>query len=81
VPGLALLLVQIPLIAFVLVQQATWGGPDSERASDVDVDPNGRQLLGMEREGFIRYASQQGIPYFQLQGEELQREIDASKKL
>lgn len=39
------------------------------------------QLLGMEREGFIRYASQQGIPYFQLQGEELQREIDASKKL
>ena len=39
------------------------------------------QLLGLGREQFIRQASEQGIPYFQLQGEELQREIDASKKL
>ncbi|PYR07015.1 MAG: hypothetical protein DMG00_17510 [Acidobacteria bacterium] len=39
------------------------------------------QLLGMEREEFIRYASKQGIPYFQLQGEELQQELDAIKKL
>ena len=39
------------------------------------------QLLGMEREEFIRYASKQGIPYLQLEGEELQRELDAIKKL
>jgi predicted HTH domain antitoxin len=39
------------------------------------------QLLGMEREAFIRHASNQGIPYFQLQGEDLQRELDAIKKL
>ena len=39
------------------------------------------QLLGMDREEFIRYASKQGIPYFQFEGEELQRELDAIKKL
>jgi len=39
------------------------------------------QLLGLGREEFIQYASKQGIPYFQLEGEELQRELDASKKL
>ena len=39
------------------------------------------QLLGMEREEFIRYANKQGVPYFQLEGEELQRELDAVKKL
>lgn len=39
------------------------------------------ELLGLEREQFIRHASKQGIPYFQLDGEELQRELDASKKL
>lgn len=39
------------------------------------------QLLGMEREEFIRYASKRGIPYFQIEGEELQRELDAIKKL
>ena len=39
------------------------------------------QLLGMGREEFIRYASKQGIPYLQLEGEELEQEIDASKKL
>lgn len=38
-------------------------------------------LLGLEREAFIRQASEQGIPYFQLEGEELQRELDAGKKL
>lgn len=38
------------------------------------------QLLGLEREDFIRQASAKGIPYFQLQGEELRRELDASKK-
>jgi predicted HTH domain antitoxin len=39
------------------------------------------QLLGMEREEFIRYASKQGIPYFQLEGDELHRELGAIKKL
>lgn len=39
------------------------------------------ELLGVGREEFIRRASEQGIPYFQLQGDELQRELDASKKL
>ena len=39
------------------------------------------QLLGKEREEFIRYASEQGIPYFQLDTDELQREVDTFKKL
>lgn len=39
------------------------------------------ELLGLQREEFIRHASKQGIPYFQLEGDELEREIEASKKL
>jgi predicted HTH domain antitoxin len=39
------------------------------------------QLLGKEREEFIRYASEQGIPYFQLEGDDLQRELETFKKL
>jgi len=39
------------------------------------------ELLGMEREAFIRHASAQGIPYFQLRDEELRQEINASKNL
>ena len=39
------------------------------------------QLLKMEREEFIRHASEQGIPYFQLEGGELQQELEAIKKL
>lgn len=39
------------------------------------------QLLGLEREDFIRQASAQGIPYFHLRGEDLRRELDASKQL
>jgi predicted HTH domain antitoxin len=39
------------------------------------------ELLGLGREQFIRQASERGIPYFQLDGEDLQRELDASKKL
>ena len=38
------------------------------------------QLLGLEREDFIRQASAKGIPYFQLRGVDLQRELDASKQ-
>lgn len=38
-------------------------------------------LLRMERDEFIRYASAQGIPYVQLNGDELRHEIEASKKL
>jgi predicted HTH domain antitoxin len=39
------------------------------------------QLLGKEREEFIQYASQQGIPYLQLDSDDLQRELDTFKKL
>jgi predicted HTH domain antitoxin len=39
------------------------------------------QLLGMGREEFIRYASQRGIPYFQLSPEELRREVDDNRSL
>ena len=38
------------------------------------------QLLGLEREDFIRRASAQGIPYFQIHGDDLRRELDASKQ-
>jgi predicted HTH domain antitoxin len=37
------------------------------------------QLLGKEREEFIKYASAKGIPYFQLDSGELQRELDTFK--
>jgi predicted HTH domain antitoxin len=39
------------------------------------------QLLGKEREEFIKYASAKGIPYFQLDSGELQRELDTFKTL
>lgn len=39
------------------------------------------ELLSMARADFIRHASALGIPYFQLFGDELRREIDASKGL
>lgn len=39
------------------------------------------QLLGMKREEFIRHASERGIPYLQLSGEELRREIEDSQSL
>ena len=39
------------------------------------------QLLGTEREEFIRYASEQGIPYFQIDSDELRRELETFKKL
>lgn len=39
------------------------------------------QLLAMRREEFIRHASERGIPYLQLSGEELRREIEDSQSL
>ena len=39
------------------------------------------QLLGKEREEFIKYASAKGIPYFELDSGELQRELDTFKTL
>lgn len=39
------------------------------------------ELLGMERGEFIRYASARGIPYLQLGGEELRREVEDSQAL
>jgi hypothetical protein len=35
--------------------------------------------LGNERDEFVRYASEQGIPNLSLEGEELQRELDMLK--
>jgi predicted HTH domain antitoxin len=39
------------------------------------------ELLGMQRGEFIRYASERGIPYLQLSGEELRREVEDSRSL
>ena len=39
------------------------------------------ELLGMQRGEFIRYASARGIPYLQLSGEELRREVEDSRSL
>ena len=40
-----------------------------------------RELIVLELYRQGRQASERGIPYFQLDGEDLQRELDASKKL
>ena len=39
------------------------------------------ELLHLAREDFIRFASDRGIPYFQLDGDDLRREIDESRSL
>lgn len=39
--GTVLVLVQIPLLALVLSQQRTWGGPDVEEADEIAVAPDG----------------------------------------
>ena len=39
------------------------------------------ELLHLTRQDFIRYASDRGIPYFQLEGDELRRELDESRSL
>jgi predicted HTH domain antitoxin len=39
------------------------------------------QLLKMRRDEFIRHASERGISYLQLTGEELRREIEESQSL
>lgn len=39
------------------------------------------ELLAMPRGEFIRYASSLGIPYLQLSGEELRREVEDSRSL
>jgi predicted HTH domain antitoxin len=39
------------------------------------------ELLGMERGEFIRYSSARGIPYLQISGEELRREVEDSQAL
>lgn len=67
------------------------GQPASEKARELVVLglyrqgelSNGKaaELLGIPRADFIRYASALGIPYFQFFGDELRREIDASKEL
>ena len=37
------------------------------------------ELLGQQRGDFIRYAAAKGIPYFQMTGEEVRREVDRDK--
>jgi predicted HTH domain antitoxin len=39
------------------------------------------QLLEISRDEFIQYASQRGIPYFQMSPEELRREVDGNQSL
>ena len=39
------------------------------------------EILHLSREDLIRLASERGIPYFQLDGDELGREVDASESL
>lgn len=39
------------------------------------------QLLAMKRDEFIRHASERGIPYLQLTGEDLRREVEDSQSL
>ena len=38
------------------------------------------ELLGKERAEFIRYAWERGVPYFQVDATELQRELDVLKR-
>ena len=37
------------------------------------------ELLGQQRGDFIRYAAAKGIPYFQMTGEEVRREVDRDR--
>jgi predicted HTH domain antitoxin len=39
------------------------------------------EILHLSREDFIRFASGRGIPYFQLDADELRREVDTSESL
>src|SRR6188768_840881 len=39
--GLTLILIQVPLLAYVLLQQRTWGGPDRDGAHGVAVAADG----------------------------------------
>ena len=39
------------------------------------------EILHPWREDFIRFASERGVPYFQLDGDELGREVDTSESL
>lgn len=38
-------------------------------------------LLGMQRFEFVRYASRLGIPFFDMSKEELERDLEAVKKI
>ena len=39
------------------------------------------ELLGMERFEFVRYASRLGIPFFDMSKEELERDLEAAKRI
>ena len=42
---------------------------------------NAAELLGMERFEFVRYASRLRIPFFDMSKEELERDLDAAKRI
>ena len=50
--GTSLILLQIPLIAYVLLQQRTWGGPDRDGASGVAVAADGSVYVTGETRSF-----------------------------
>jgi predicted HTH domain antitoxin len=37
------------------------------------------EMLGLSRDAFIRHAASQGIPYFQLEGDDVRRELEADE--
>jgi len=39
------------------------------------------EFLGMERFEFVRYASRLGIPFFDMSKEELEKDLEAAKKV
>ena len=39
------------------------------------------EVLGMERFEFVRYASRLGIPFFDMSKEELERDLEAAKRI
>jgi predicted HTH domain antitoxin len=39
------------------------------------------ELLGMERFEFVRYASRLGIPFFDMSKEELEKDLEAAKRI
>ena len=50
--GTSLILLQIPLLAYVLLQERTWGGPDRDGANGVAVASDGSVYVTGETRSF-----------------------------